>query len=90
MLAVNFSNMRENFKNYCDKVTDDYETIIITRKDNKNVVMISQDEYNNLMENLYIMSNKKYHDRLVESRKQIERGAIVKKSTEELEELANE
>ncbi len=90
MLAVNFSNMRENFKNYCDKVTDDYETIIITRKDNKNVVMISQDEYNNLMENLYIMSNKKYYDRLVESRKQIERGAIVKKSTEELEELANE
>jgi len=68
----------------------DYETIIITRKDNKNVVMISQDEYNNLMENLYIMSNKRYYDRLVKSRKQIERGEIVKKSTEELEGMTNE
>lgn len=90
MLAVNFSNMRENFKKYCDKVNEDYETIIITRKNNKNVVMISQDEYNNLMENLYIMSDKKYYDRLVESRKQIERGAVVKKTMEELEELADE
>lgn len=90
MLAVNFTNMRENFKTYCDKVNDDYETIIITRKDNKNVVMISQDEYNNIMENLYIMSNKKYYDRLVESRKQIERGEMVKKSTEELEEMTDE
>jgi len=36
------------------------------------------------------MSNKKYYDRLVESRKQIERGEIVKKSAEELEEMTNE
>lgn len=90
MLAVNFTNMRENFKAYCDMVNEDYETIIITRKDNKNVVMISQDEYNNLMENLFIMSDKKYYDRLVESRKQIEQGAVVKKTMEELEEMADE
>lgn len=90
MLAANFTNVRDNFKSYCDKVNDDYETVIITRKDNKNVVMISQDEYNNLMENLFIMSNKKYYDRLVESRNQIEKGAVVKKSTKELEDIANE
>jgi len=41
-------------------VNGDYETVIITRKDNKNVVMISQDEYNNLMENIFIMSDKRY------------------------------
>jgi len=90
MLAVNFTNVRDNFKNYCDKVNDDFETVIITRKDNKNVVMISQDEYNNLMENLFIMSNKKYYDRLLESRKQIEKGAVVKKTAKELEDMANE
>lgn len=90
MLAINFTSMRENFKTYCDKVTDDYETIIITRKDNRNVVMISQDEYNNIMENLFIMNDKKYYDRLVESRKQIERGEIVKKSMAELEGMLDE
>lgn len=87
MLAVNFTNMRENFKTYCDKVNDDYETIIITRKDNKNVVMISQDEYNNLMENLFIMSDKKYCDRLIKSREQLEKGMIVAKSMKELEDM---
>ena len=74
MLAVNYTEMRGNFKEYCDKVTDDFETVIVTRKDNKNVVMISQDEYNNMMENLFIMSNKKNYNRLLESRKQLEQG----------------
>lgn len=35
MLAVNYTNLRDNMKKYMDKVTDDYETMIVTRKDNK-------------------------------------------------------
>lgn len=35
MLAVNYTNLRENMKNYMDKVTDDYETMIVTRKNNQ-------------------------------------------------------
>ncbi len=91
MLAVNYSNMRDNFKNYCDKVTDDYETVIVTRKNDKNVVMISLEEYNNMKENLYIMSNKKDYDRLVTSKKQLEAGkGTVAKSIEELRQLEDE
>ena len=30
MLAVNYTNLRDNMKTYLDKVTDDYETMIIT------------------------------------------------------------
>ena len=55
MLAVNYTTLRENMKSYMDKVTDDYETMIVTRKDNKNVVMLSEESYNNLMENVYIL-----------------------------------
>ncbi len=91
MLAVNYSSMRDNFKDYCDKVTDDYETVIVTRKNDKNVVMISLEEYNNMKENLYIMSNKKDYDRLVTSKKQLEAGkGTVAKSIEELRQLENE
>ena len=91
MLAVNYSNMRDNFKDYCDKVTDDYETVIVTRKKKKNVVMISLEEYNNMKENLYIMSNKKDYDRLVTSKKQLEAGkGTVAKSIEELRQLEDE
>ena len=42
MLAVNYTNLRDNMKTYMDRVTDDYETMIVTRKDNKNVVMLSE------------------------------------------------
>lgn len=38
MLAVNYTNLRDNMKTYMDKVTDDYETIIVTRKDNRNLL----------------------------------------------------
>lgn len=74
MLAVNYTNLRDNMKTYMDKVTDDYETMIVTRKDNKNVVIISEEAYNNLMENVYVMGNKANYDWLMESKKQLEEG----------------
>ena len=77
MLAVNYTNLRDNMKAYMDKVTDDYETMIVTRKDNKNVVMISEEAYNNLMENVHVMGNKANYDWLMESKEQLERGKVV-------------
>ena len=74
MLAVNYTNLRENMKMYMDKVTDDYETMIVTRKDNKNVVMISEESYNNLMENIYVMGNKENYDWLMRGKEQLENG----------------
>ena len=74
MLAVNYTNLRDNMKTYMDKVTDDYETMIVTRKNNKNVVMMSEEAYNNLMENIHVMGNKTNYDWLMESKTQLENG----------------
>ena len=76
MLAVNYTNLRDNMKAYMDKVTDDYETMIVTRKDNKNVVMLSEESYNNRIENAYIMGNKANNDWLMESKAQLEKGKV--------------
>ena len=46
MLAVNYSTIRNNLKDYCDKVTDNNEIVIVTRKEEKNVVIISLENYN--------------------------------------------
>ena len=78
MLAVNYTNLIENMKHYMDVVTDDYETMIVTRKDNKNVVMISEESYNNLIENVYVMGNKANYDWLMESKAQLENGNLHK------------
>ena len=74
MIAVNYTTLRENMKSCMDKVTDDYETLIVTRKDNKNVVMISEETYNNMMENIYVVGNRANYDWLMESKAQLEQG----------------
>ena len=74
MLAENYTKFRENMKDYMDKATNDYETMIVTLKNNKNVVMISEETYNNLMENVYVMGNKSNYDWLMESKEQLESG----------------
>ncbi len=76
MLAVNYTNLRDNMKKHFDKVTDDYETIIVTRKNNKNIVMMSEESYNTLMENVYIMGDKANYDWLMESKRQLEEGNV--------------
>ena len=40
MLAVNYSTIRNKLKDYCDKATDEHETVIVTRKDEKNVKIL--------------------------------------------------
>ena len=66
----------QNMKTYMDKVTDDYETMIVTRKNNKNIVMLSEESYNNLIENAYIMGNKANYDWIMESKEQLEKGNV--------------
>lgn len=74
MLAVNYSELRNNLKDYCDRAIDNLETVLVTRKDNRNVVVISLEEYNNLVENSYIMSDPEYYKELVKRAKDVENG----------------
>ena len=71
MIATSYSAVRQNFKDYCDKATNDFETIIITRERGENVVMMSESEYNNLLENLYVRSNPAYYNELLKSIEQL-------------------
>jgi antitoxin YefM len=43
MLAVNYSTLRNNLKKYCDKATDEDETVIVTRKNEKNIASAEKD-----------------------------------------------
>ena len=48
MLAANYTALRNNLKNYCDQVCDTKDTLIITRKADRNVVLMSLERYNEL------------------------------------------
>ncbi|MCI6583067.1 MAG: type II toxin-antitoxin system Phd/YefM family antitoxin [Oscillospiraceae bacterium] len=71
MLAVNYSTVREHLKEYCDKVTDNKETVIVTRKNEKNVVIMSLEQYNNITRS---MRNAEYLSKLDRAFNQLEAG----------------
>lgn len=87
MLAVNYSTIRKNLKNYCDEATDNNEIVIVTRKDEKNVVLMSLEQYNLVMKAL---RNAEYLRKIDKSIEQIEKGKIITKTIEELEAMENE
>ena len=89
MIAVNYTNARANLKTYMDKAKNDYETVVITSKDG-NVVMLSEEEYNNMKENLFIMSNPAMVNRLNESIEQLINGKTITFSFDDLKKLADE
>lgn len=74
MIATSYSSARQNFKDFCEKATNDFETIIITRTRGENVVMMSESEYNNMLENLYVRSNSEDYKRLMQSIDQLKAG----------------
>ncbi len=82
MLAVNYSTIRNNLKEYCDKVTNENETVIVTRKDEKNVVIISLEEYNTIIK---ATKNANYLNKIDRLITQIKNGNIITKSITELE-----
>lgn len=82
MLAINFTTARSRFKDFCDKVTDEDETVIVTRKAEKNVVMISAERYNELEK---AERNAAYLSKLERGINQVRAGLGVVKTMEELE-----
>ena len=46
MVAANYSAVRNNLKDYCDMATDNDEIVIVTRKLDKNIVILSLERYN--------------------------------------------
>lgn len=85
MLAINYSTLRNSMKKYFDIITDSIETIVVTRKSGNNIVMMSEETYNNLIENSYLTQNKRNYDWLMESKGQLESGKTISKDIKDLE-----
>ncbi|TVR57785.1 MAG: type II toxin-antitoxin system prevent-host-death family antitoxin [Spirochaetaceae bacterium] len=76
MDAVSYSDLRQNLKTYMDRVYQDQEPLIITRKNNENLVLISIAEYNSLMETSYLLSSEANAEHLKKSIDQFAKGKM--------------
>ena len=85
MVAISYTDLRQNLKTYMDKVVQDYEPLIITRKNNENVVLLSVDEYSSLLETNYLLSNESNAAHLKKSIAQHKAGKIKERKLYEIE-----
>ncbi len=66
-------------KSYMDKVYYDHDPLIITRKNNENLILLSVDEYNALLETNYLLSNEANAEHLRKSIEQLKTGKVQKR-----------
>ncbi len=78
MKAVDYLTLKEDFGRYYDTAVNNYETIMVTRDEGESIVMMSESEYNNLMENLFIRSNPDYYKKILKSIEELKTGKTVK------------
>ena len=74
MNAITYSNFRQNLRSIIRKVNDDAERIVVTTNDNSNVVVMSQEDYDSMMETLYLMRSTENRSRINQAIKQLESG----------------
>jgi len=83
MKALSYTALRNTLAKTMEKVCDDHEPIIITRKSEGAVVMLSLEDYESLEETAYLLRSPKNVKRLIESISQLEEGKGLEKALQE-------
>lgn len=79
MLTATISDFRKDIKKYLDRVTENFETLIINRGKDTGVVVISLDEYNSLTATQHELSSRKNEQRLDSAIEKLKKGSSFNK-----------
>ena len=74
MKALSYTAARQNLAKTMERVCKDHAPIIVTRKSNDSVVIISLEDYEALAETAYLLRAPKNARRLLEAIAQLEEG----------------
>ena len=67
METINYTEARQNFRDTMEMVCSNHEPVIITRQNERPVVMMSLEDYNAIEETFYLLRNPKNAARLLQS-----------------------
>ncbi len=88
MKTTNYTELRNNLKQYLDSVVESNTPLVITRPGSKSVIVMSLDDYNALIETEYILSNKQLMEDLQKAEEDIKEGrTISQKDGESIEQF---
>jgi antitoxin YefM len=74
MDAISYTAARNNLAKMMEKVCEDHQPVIITRKKAPSVIMMSLEDYEALQETAYLLRSPENTRRLLESITELERG----------------
>jgi len=74
MLTTTISDFRTNVKKYLDKVSKNFETLIVAKDKNSGIVIMSLEEYNSINSTHYELSSKINEMRLDSAIEKLEKG----------------
>ena len=77
MSVETYSNARKNFRQLINQVNDNSEVITITTNEH-NAVLMSEEDYNSIMETFYLQKNPYNNEHLKRSISQLENDEVVK------------
>ncbi len=83
MLSTTLSDFRKDMKRYFERVTDNFETIIINRGKDKGVVIMSLSEYSALAATQHELSSRKNEQRLDAAIQKLESGESFRKDLDD-------
>jgi antitoxin YefM len=81
---MTYTAARENLASTMDRVCMDRDPVIITRKRDQAVVMLSLEDYESLQETAYLLRTPANATRLLDSIENLNAGKIVKKRIQDL------
>lgn len=84
MDTLTYTAAREQLAATMDRVCSDHNPVVITRKRDQAVVMMSLEDYESLQETAYLLRSPANARRLAEGIAQLEQGKEVVKKLEEL------
>lgn len=76
MKAITYTAARERLASTIDRVCNDRDPVIITRKRNQSVVMISLEDYEALEETAYLLRSPANAKRLISALENLEKGNL--------------
>lgn len=76
MTHVSYSDLRANLARFMDKVCQTRAPLLVTRQNARSVVMVSEEDYESLMETVHLLRSPANAARLVASMAEADKGAL--------------
>ncbi len=77
MKHVSYTELRANLAQYMEEVCDSRDALVVTRQNARSVVIMSEDEYEGLMETLHLLRSPANAARLLRSIEDADAGKVA-------------